>query len=151
MEKELKMLLDKNEIMEVMARYARGADTKNWDMLRATFDDNISVSYLGFDPETVMECSADDFVANGSIPVLGKLRASQHVFTNFDISVDGDSALGYMYCRAQHYRPEFARGDSTYEVGGIYCINFVRREDGWKIKKLEANFTWSTGNTGITI
>lgn len=141
MDKELKILIDKNEIMEVMARYARGADTKNWDMLRNTFDDNIKVSYLGFDPEVQMECAADDFIQNGSIPVLGKLRASQHVFTNFDITVDGDTAQAYTYCRAQHYRPEFMRGDSTYEVGGIYNIKFVRRDDGWKIKDLEANFT----------
>lgn len=151
MDKELQLMLDKDAIKEVMAKYSYYADTKDWETFRTVFDDIITVDYSSFDPNAKLEnVSADEFIKNNSIPTLDHLKASQHVFTNFIITVDGDTAHGIMYCRAQHYKPGVI-GESTYEVGGHYHIDYVRREDGWKIRNLVANFTWFTGNVGVTM
>lgn len=149
MEKKLQVLLDKMEIMEVMARYGRAADTKDWEMLRTVFAetfDFIAVDGVG-NPMPMLNININDFVKWNSDPG-PKHKASEHMFSNFLIDVDGDKAHAVMSLRAQHYNPDVC-GDHLYEVGGPYNGDFVRTADGWRLVRLEANFTWTKGNQSV--
>src|SRR3546814_3934336 len=73
-------------------------------------------------------CSSDLFLDEGDV-VLAGFDATQHMVTNFDIRVDGDTAI----CRA-HFRANHWIESRVWTVWGNYRQQLIRAEKGWKIK-----------------
>src|SRR3546814_13183116 len=72
--------------------------------------------------------TAKDFLDEGDVVMAG-LDATQHMVTNFDIRVDGDTAI----CRA-HFRANHWIESRVWTVWGNYRQQLIRAEKGWKIK-----------------
>lgn len=148
MDQNLQLLQDKLAIMQVQYNYARGVDTRDKALLRSTYADTIVYDFRGHDPSLYAEnVPADDWV-EGTFAMIKGLRATEHQMTNFLIEVDGDTAEAVVYLRAMHYLPnEF--GESCCECGGYYKNGYVRTPEGWKIKKVNLNYLWWTGNQHV--
>src|SRR3546814_18279946 len=72
--------------------------------------------------------TAKDFLDEGDVVMAG-FDATQHMVTNFDIRVDGDTAI----CRA-HFRANHWIESRVWTVWDNYRQQLIRAEKGWKIK-----------------
>ena len=63
---------------------------------------------------------------------LGPLDASQHIISNQQVTIDGDTATCRCYLHAQHTLRGTEGGDN-FIIAGRYDDELVRTPDGWRI------------------
>ncbi|MDQ0382748.1 nuclear transport factor 2 family protein [Amycolatopsis thermophila] len=119
---ELRMLVDKDEIRELSARYNRAADNQRLEDFLGTFT-----------PEGVFEV-ADGPKAEGTEAIrklMGKaVYGSVHMTLDSVIEVDGDTATQTATLLMGHRRDD--RASSTVVTTGLYQDKLVRTPDGWR-------------------
>ena len=81
-------LEDRFAIHELLARYARGIDTRDWPVYRAVFTDDATIDYTS---AGAMAGTADE-VAAALEQGFASIPYSQHYITNVEIQLDGDRA-----------------------------------------------------------
>jgi len=121
-EERLAQALDRIELNQLMAKYTRGVDRCDVDLLREIFTDDanvISGAYNG-DGAGFPEAICDIIKQN--------IDRSYHSVANHWVEVKGDRAVGEIYCVATT-----CIGDVDSIVAGRY-LNEYRRENGqWRI------------------
>lgn len=144
MDERIAELWDRQEIVDVLYRYATALDSRDWELLASCFTEDAVADFLelGGVNEGV---SAIVELASG---VLSGLDSSQHLIGNPEVEVDGDRASSSCYLQAQHYLVS-ASGANTFLVGGTYRDRLVRTAEGWRIEHRTLISTWQDGNAGV--
>lgn len=132
---DLQAVHDKLEIHELLARYARGVDTKDWDLYRSVFTDDAHIDYTSAGAPAG---TREEIIAFLSM-AFATISWSQHYVTNIEIQLDGDTATA----RAMFYNPMLLPGmtDPSF-CGGFYFHDVVRTADGWKSRRLVEENRW---------
>ncbi len=132
---DLQALSDKIEIHELLARYARGVDSKDWELWRSVFTPDAALDYSS---AGVISGSRDD-VAAWFEQGLAAVPMTQHFISNVEIELDGDRAR----VRAMFYNPMQLPGmvDLSY-CGGYYHHDMVRTSGGWRSHRLVEENVW---------
>lgn len=141
---DLQAVSDKLEISDVLARYARAVDTKDWELWRSVFTADAHVDYSSAGAAV----GPRDDVADWLEQALSAVPMTQHFISNVEIDLDGDRAT----VRAMFYNPMQLPGmaDLSY-CGGYYHHDVVRTAEGWKSEKLvEENVWFANPLTGAT-
>jgi 3-phenylpropionate/cinnamic acid dioxygenase small subunit len=126
---------DKLEIQELLARYARGVDDRDWDLYRSVFTEDAHIDYTS----AGAIAGARDEVAAFLAKVFVTIPWSQHFITNIEIELDGDAA----HVRALFYNPLQLPGmNEPSFCGGSYHHDVVRTADGWKSRRLLEENRW---------
>ncbi|WP_373492422.1 nuclear transport factor 2 family protein [Parasphingorhabdus sp.] len=136
----------REEIRDILHRYCKGIDRRDWPLVRSCFaDDHVHkhAEYQG---------PPDEFIGFAS-QVLQHIPGTHHSISNVHIvlSDDGNSAtteanfVAYHYIEAGH--PEFTpcetHGKATdWIVAGRYCDKLERRHGQWIIVRREAFHDW---------
>ena len=130
------------EITQVLYRYARAIDTKDWKALERIFTPDARIHY------------AVERGAELRFPELGPwlaqamtiFKATQHVITNPLAELSGDSARCSSYLTATHLQ---VRRDTGTEVltteGSMYTDELVRTREGWRISARRLDRIWVDG------
>lgn len=134
----LQELIDRQDITDVALRYARSLDTKNFDTLIQCFTPDAVYGERRGHAEI-------EAIARGA---LEPLDCTQHITTNFQIQVDGDSATMECYFHAQHIR-QSAVGGAELIIAGTYEDQLVRTQDGWKFQSRLLHVLWRNGNPAV--
>ncbi len=79
---------------------------------------------------------------------LGGLSASQHIISNHQVSIDGDTATSQCYLHAQHTLSGTERGDN-YVMAGRYIDKLVRVNAEWRITERKLMLDWTEGNPKV--
>lgn len=116
---------DRQDITDVLVRYATGIDRRDWPLFRTVFTDDCELDYgevgvwHGVDAVT-------DFMEQSHAMAGHTL----HRLTNHAVSVDGDRAEARTYVDAY-----IMSADNTSGVNavGFYDDQLVRTADGWRI------------------
>ena len=126
---------DKIEIQELLARYARGVDTKDWELWKSVFTPD---AYLDYSSAGIPAASRDEIAAVFE-QAMAAIPMTQHFISNVEIDLDGDQAK----VRAMFYNPMQLPGmaEQSY-CGGYYLHDMVRTPDGWKSKRLVEENQW---------
>lgn len=146
MNEALQYLLDRAEIEDVIVRYANSIDIGDWDRYRTCFTDEVETDFSevspGSSPDYEKRTAEEwvEVVRNGMSPY----AATQHVNTNFTITVDGDVASCVNYIHAQLYAPA-GRVEDSREIVGYYTWILVRTADGWRIRRVKEYARWLVG------
>jgi pantothenate kinase len=135
-EKKIQTLLDRMEIIDTETRYAKGVDTRDRDLYRSCFTDEMDLDMSGMGTGEPMKISGDAW-ADQAISLVSGFQSTQHIITNHVITIDGDRATCTAYVQAQHYNPQ-----NMWTVGGYYTNTLVRTAEGWKISKLKLTPMW---------
>ncbi|ONH60848.1 hypothetical protein CcI49_09685 [Frankia sp. CcI49] len=134
----LQELADKIEIHEVLARYARGVDTKDWDLWRTVFTEDAFIDYRAASSSDTSFGSRDEMEAwltNG----IGMIPMTQHYITNIEIELAGDTAK----VLAMFFNPMRLPGTTGLSYcGGFYNHEMVRTDEGWKSRRLVEENVW---------
>lgn len=116
---------DREDITDVLVRYATGIDSRDWDLLRSCFSDDSTFDYGDVGswntPEAITE-----FMRNAHS------GPSMHRLSNFAIEVEKNKAIARTYVDARVHGKE---GRGGVQSVGYYDDELVRTAEGWKIKK----------------
>ncbi|MGI9642884.1 MAG: nuclear transport factor 2 family protein [Acidimicrobiia bacterium] len=134
---------DHQAIVEVTLAYAWSLDSGNWDGLDAVFTPNASADLLGRRSE------GRAAIAERVRSSLAPFDSTQHIVTNHQIEVSGDTAHCRCYLQAQHIR-KGAPGGDYYIIAGRYEDDLLRTSDGWRIDHRLLAAMWTEGNAAIS-
>jgi 3-phenylpropionate/cinnamic acid dioxygenase small subunit len=118
---------DRQDIADVVLRYATGIDRRDWTLFRSIFTDDCELDYgevgswKGADAVTEFMQQAHELAGH-----------TMHRLTNQVITVDGDSAQARTYVDALIM---LADNNSGVNAAGFYDDEFVRTERGWQIAR----------------
>jgi hypothetical protein len=130
MDENLRRLADRVAIQEALARYARGIDRRDWDILRSAYHPDAIINQAGH------EGGVEALIA-GFLPRHSLIEQAMHMLTNCLIEFDTeDSALAETYYLAWLRAPD-PSGDGQIETRalGRYVDRFERREGEWRIAR----------------
>lgn len=128
LQRQLDVLLAKDQIRDVLYRYARGVDRKDVELLQSCYHpDAIDAhwSFIGNGLEFAEEILEPHQM--GSVPVY------KHYITNILIELDGDRA----FCESSYLFTQSMQLDERHRAAmtaeGRYLDIFERRNDEWRI------------------
>ena len=129
---------DRDELVELMSRYANMPDTQNWDELpRSVFCDEITCDFsaLGAPVTTI---SRDAWCQRTKQAFAG-WTATHHAISNLRIAIDGDRATIQAHIRAEHWAPPevAAGGPNCWLVVGFYDDVAARTPEGWRLSSVK--------------
>jgi hypothetical protein len=135
---------DRDELVELLARYTDMPDLPDWDQLPLrVFADEVEWDFTSMGvPAVVVPRAA----------LVGRLRrafagwaATHHAATAPQIVVAGDRASIHAKIRAEHWLPAELAGDgpNRWLVVGFYDDEAVRTADGWRLTKVKLTVTYS--------
>ncbi len=131
-------LSDRLAVSDLLDEYARGVDTKDWDLVTSVFTPDATLDYSAFGGPNG---SRDEIVAWVSAAVTS-FPMTQHLITNRRIAIEGDNAT----CTAELFAPMgMDAGEGKMNMlltGGRYVDTFTRTPDGWRIAKRVCENAW---------
>lgn len=128
LERKLRLLIDKDEIRDVIVRYARGVDRGDAELITSCYhpdaiDDHGGVELTGIE-------AGPRFGGNRKLSASG--QAGQHFVGNISIEVEGDTAYTESYTVS--YLIVDRDGDTYTRFRGLrYLDRFEKRDGAWKI------------------
>lgn len=125
----LARLLDESEIRSVLARYARGIDRREMDVVRSCYHPDATDAHGQYNGDV------EGFIQNSIARWTGRSESMTHQFGQSLIEVDGDTAWAESYCLCYiRLRPE-AEGETPMDrLGIIRFVDLFERRDGeWRI------------------
>jgi 3-phenylpropionate/cinnamic acid dioxygenase small subunit len=134
-------LADRTSIIDVTIHYCWSIDARQWNALAEVFLPD-AVAVLG------RECQGLDAIRARISEALTPLDDSQHMVSNHQVRVDGDTATCRCYLQAQHVRHAVS-GSPNFLVGGRYEDELVRTPAGWRIARRELVVMWRDGNPDV--
>ena len=119
----LTAVLDEHLIRKALARYWRGVDRRDLELIKSAFHADAIDHHAGKD------LRAHEFaeMAMEGMPRISP-GGTQHRVTNISIELDGDRAWSEAYYHAVHNAE-----DQINELFGRYVDRFERRDGQWKI------------------
>jgi ketosteroid isomerase-like protein len=133
----LRRVIAKDQIREVIGRYARGIDRLDWDLVRACYHPD------AIDDHGVFRGGVDGFVEYFS-EGMRDFEQTMHlmVHTLIELAEDIESAVAETYCIAYHRGP--GRSGSRDVILGLrYLDRFARRGGVWRIADRTVVLDWS--------
>ena len=131
---------DRVELAELMHRYALAIDTAHFDDLRGVFTADAAVDFGSVDQyvEGATGVSGIETIVNWFRTVLAPFPDVMHFMGNHVIDLDGDTATGTQpLCFIDH---------ATHDMRiGYYKDNYVRTNDGWRLKTRAMTFIRRNG------
>lgn len=129
-------LVDRQEILDLLATYCRGVDRLDLDLVRSVYAD------AGVDHHTGFDGTADDYVAwlARGLPLLDGTR---HVLGTHWCEVRGDVAAAETYGTATHWGTPAGEAALNFTTGFRYVDHLVRERGRWRIAERWAVREWA--------
>lgn len=144
-EAKMQLLFDRAEIADVVRRYAQGIDTRDFDLLRTCYTDEIEMDFR----PTVPDLDRTHFTVDEWVEMVSKFHSqfdgTEHILIPEGIDVNGDSASCYAVMHASHFKKD-SHGAPHHLISGSYSMEFTRTTNGWKMCKASQVVRWVEGN-----
>ena len=122
------MRLNRQGIVDVLVRYARAVDTKDWPLFRTCFADDVTADYGDIGSWQ----GAEDLTAF-MVRAHAGMGATQHLVSNFQVDVEGDRANSVTYVHAVTVLA--SHPDDWIDTIGIYEDQLDYGTEGWRITR----------------
>jgi hypothetical protein len=141
---QLRDLLDRDAVRDLVVRFANAFDLQDWNALRACLAAEIFVDYSAFRGEPPRTVTAEDYVESRA-SALAALK-TQHLSTNHQVTLEGDRAECFSAFLIHRIAP--ASGDFL-DTAGNYWHGCSRTPDGWRIDRIRQTVLWTRGTPEI--
>ena len=118
---------DRQDISDVLLRYATGIDRRDWRLFRTAFTDDCELDYGEIGTWRGIDAVTDFMETSHAMA-----GPTMHRLTNQVITVDGDSAQARTYVDGLIM---FGEKDSGVNAVGFYDDEVVRTDVGWRIAR----------------
>jgi hypothetical protein len=130
------------EIQQLLYRYARAIDAKDWKALGLVFTPDARIDYA-------VERGAElSFAELG--PWLARamtiFKVTQHVVTNPLVELDGETARCTSYLTGTHLQVRRDGGETRTTEGSVYRDELARTRYGWRIRARRLERVWIDGS-----
>lgn len=126
----VEQLTAKQEIRDALARYCRGLDRMDKEMVQAVFHDDASVDYIG-----IFEGTGADFVDWVWKIHVDHMQCHSHQITNVLAEIDGNRATSETYVTVALWTQPDADGQVSEIVSrGRYLDRWEKRDERWAIE-----------------
>ena len=142
MSDELKGIQDRQEIIDLTIAYGWLLDHGPRERLDTVFTPDAVANYMGDEFNSLAE------IIEKVESALGPLTISQHLVSNQQVQLNGDTATCRCYLQAQHTLEGTEDGDN-YIVAGRYEDELIRTPDGWRITHRTLIGDWTDGNPKV--
>ncbi len=139
----VRAMADRQEIIALAIAYCWSIDGHRWDDLDDIFTIDATADFA-----TAGVHDGRAGIKERIEGALGSLDASQHIVSNHQISLEGDTARHRCQMQAQHVRHD-ADGGPNYMVAGRYEDRLVRTAEGWRIAHRDLVIAWTDGNIRV--
>ncbi|MBV9952734.1 MAG: nuclear transport factor 2 family protein [Acidimicrobiia bacterium] len=116
----------RQDIAEVLVRYATGIDRRDWTLFRSCFTDDLRADYGDSGGTFDSSDAITDFMTTSH----AEMGHTMHKLSNLAITVDGDTATARTYVDAVLMARDGRPGLNPI---GFYDDELVRTDDGWRI------------------
>jgi 3-phenylpropionate/cinnamic acid dioxygenase small subunit len=116
----------RQDIADVLVRYATGIDRRDWALFRTCFTDDLRADYGDSGGTFDSSEAITDFMRVSH----ADMGHTMHKLSNLAITVDGGRATARSYVDAVLMAPD---GQSGLNPIGFYDDELVRTDDGWRI------------------
>ena len=137
----------RNDIIQKLNLYGFAVDTQRWDLFDQLFTHSVDADFGGSAHWTSLTQFKADFAAFHA-----PFDVTQHVMTNHQVRVDGDSARSFTYgaWRLIRHAAEGAEGHGPLWDGtGWYDDLWAKTKHRWLITQRVCRVVWSTGNDRV--
>ncbi|WP_027945690.1 nuclear transport factor 2 family protein [Amycolatopsis taiwanensis] len=141
---ELRILLDKQAIREVVMRYCRGIDRLDFDLVRSVYHAD------GVDHHTGFDGPVDDYLA-WVAPLLRLFGGTTHIVGNHLSEIRGDVAVAETYGTAVHWGDPPSDPRRNFTTGFRYVDHMARRDGRWAIVERFAVREWTHSDVDTRI
>jgi len=118
---------DRQDISELLVRYATGIDRRDWALFRTVFTDDCELDY-----GEIGRWHGVDEVTDFMDKTHAMAGHTLHRLSNEVITVDGDEASARTYVDAVIM---FGDNQAGVNAWGFYDDDIVRTSDGWRIAR----------------
>lgn len=148
-EEQVQRLLDRAEICDVIGAYCYGMDSRDWDLYRSCWVDEIALDFSELHEVSEPKMATDDWVRMLQA-FFREMTQSQHVKfpIRYEFGEGGDSCTVLAIMQGKHFMPT-TTGGPTQTVVGYYRDDFVRTDEGWKLRGLKELVHWNEGNSFV--
>ena len=146
----LQELLDREAIKEVRALLAQALDYKDWALFESLFLEEVEADFTAYGVPA-QKVRREDLRASYQHNLSREGLRTQHISSNFRITIHGDTALCTSNFLAQHYIKGFEGGEEFF-LRAEYRDQLVRTENGWKISTITlSTLFYVSGNPAILL
>ena len=131
---DLQALADRIAVEDLLTRYATAVDRRDWDRYRSVFTDDAEIDYTSAGGIAGTLDEIIEFLTT----TRDMFEMTQHLISNIDLVVDGDSAT----VTAMFNNPMRLPEGETWFTGGWYHHDLVRTSDGWRSRRLREESVW---------
>jgi len=138
----VRRLVDRADIHDLLSRYARACDTKDWSLYRALFTPDAVIDYTAAHGIRGSLAEVSEWIARVVVP--SSVPKTQHLVTNVEIAVEGpDQATAHAYFINPNVQRDTTGKESLLLNGGYYTATVRRTTQGWRIARLVDELTFS--------
>lgn len=131
-------LADRLEINDLLTRYAKAVDRKDWDLYRDVFTAEATIDY------TSAGGIVGDVAAQAAwlAEALAQFPKTQHLVANVDITFTSDDTATV---EAMFHNPMVLADHSSFVTGGWYHHEVTRTDVGWRSAGLVEESAYFSG------
>ena len=130
------------EITQLLYRYARAIDAKDWKALEQIFTPDARIHYAVERGAELRFAELGPWLARA----MTIFKATQHVITNPLVELAGDRARCTSYLTGTHVQVRRESGAQVLTTeGSTYSDELVRTAEGWRIAARKLERTWVDG------
>jgi 3-phenylpropionate/cinnamic acid dioxygenase small subunit len=118
---------DRQDVSDVLVRYATGIDRRDWPLFRTVFTDDCELDY-----GEIGTWRGVDEVVGFMVAAHEMAGHTMHRITNQVVDVSGDRATARAYVDALIMAQD---GGSGVNAAGFYDDELVRTDSGWRIAR----------------
>lgn len=118
---------DRFEIQDLITNYCEIIDKREFDRLDSVFSEDAFIDYSAMGGAKGNRREIIEFLKN----VMPMFVNYQHMISNLQIKIDGDTATGRIMC----FNPMEVGENPVFFLGLWYVDEYVRTPEGWRICK----------------
>ena len=132
---------DVSEITQLLYRYARAIDAKDWKTLERVFTPDARIHYAVERGAELAFSQLGPWLAQA----MQIFKVTQHVITNPLVELSGDTARCTSYLTGTHLQVRHDGTELRVTEGSVYRDELARTAEGWRIRARRLERTWLDG------
>jgi hypothetical protein len=147
MEEQLKEIIERTQISDLLIRYFAAVDDKRIDMEIVTATFTINAKIIRPDGTPIV---GQGNILDAHSKSFARFKATHHVITNFIVDINNDMATLRANIIANHMWADDENNPSLnnkhFLADGVLLAQATKVDDQWRISELKNHVVWRTGD-----
>jgi hypothetical protein len=146
-EEQLKEIIERTQIIDLLIRYFAAVDDKCIDIeiVKATFTSDAKI----IRPDDA-EIVGQENILDGHLKSFARFKATHHVMTNFIVNINNDIATLRSNIIANHLWADNENNPSLnnkhFLADGVFSAKAIKVDNHWRISELKNRVIWRIGD-----